>query len=166
MTPSIKDWVTARLGRLAIILRRSPGYQRQAFVYEGQRYMIEGYLSPGDHIMTISPLPALKGSRTDYWPLRSVGLDPGMPPECEARISNCRAHVDFKILTESYGRFCGIEVPEQFQRQGVGRKMVLALFSQYPGIMFHNTALNAKSRPFFKALQEDFPENLAPISDN
>ncbi|MGD9430799.1 hypothetical protein ACKVM7_000272 [Arthrobacter russicus] len=44
--------------------------------------------------------------------------------------------------------------------------MILALFSHYPDVVFHNTALNTKSGPFFQLLQAEFPDRLAPISDH
>lgn len=163
MKPATKNWVTERFGRFTTFSRRNTGYQRKVFVYDNQKYVIEGLAPPGDHIMTISPLPALNGSRTDYWPREPMNPGPGTEPDLVARVSDCRAHAEFKILTEFYGKFCGIVVPEQFQRQGVARRMVLALFSQYPNVLFHNTSLNTKSGPFFKALQADFPENLAPV---
>uniref|UniRef100_UPI001B7FE5EB hypothetical protein n=1 Tax=Acaricomes phytoseiuli TaxID=291968 RepID=UPI001B7FE5EB len=104
--------------------------------------------------------------RTDLWPLPDLERANNQGREYKSSVSKCSANLEFKVLSESYGRFCGIEVPEQYQRQGIGSAMVLALFSRYPGVTFHNTSLNQKSGPFFQKIQREYPRNLSPIKDS
>jgi hypothetical protein len=76
----------------------------------------------------------------------------------------CEAYLDFCIIQNRHGKFQGIAVPEEYQRQGWASDMVGALLSYYPHVRFRNSSLNPESGPLFMKLQHRYPEAIAPIT--
>ncbi|MEU9396402.1 GNAT family N-acetyltransferase [Streptomyces sp. NPDC048324] len=60
------------------------------------------------------------------------------------------------------GRVIDVWVPDEWQRQGLGRELVHAVFLRFPGLQWNTTAQPLPGRLFFKTMSEETSAPLQP----
>ena len=137
------------------------GSLRNRWFHRSQRQRIILHHGGRRFLLTVpkdTNLPCFNGSLRPHPQLR--GTRPGLE---DHRKTTSEAYLDFELIVDRLGKFQGIHVPEEFQRQGWASDMVRALLGHYPGIRFYNSSLNEMSGPLFIKLHQELPDRLAPV---